>query len=188
MAEADLESESERKSGTGFPDTVPAGRGGGLDGGGDGDWDRGEDMSGWDSGDGIAGWYGGGCEESSNTDGGGDFSSLLSSSVSFSSSSELSSTAVSSTGTLGAALGLAKDRRVARKACQSCKMMRTKSKCRKAGDASPPFGRMVLPFSVEETDGRREDGRDGDALRESAGARREDAEDRMLGLTSAGDE
>ena len=112
-----------------------------------------------------------------------DFSSLLSSSVSFSSSSELSSTAVSS-GAMGAVLDRVRERRAARNACQSWRAMRTKSRWGKAGDASAPLGRMAL--SGEETDGRRDGGRD--ALRDMAGPRREEAEERMLGLTSAGDE
>ena len=43
------------------------------------------------------------------------------------------------------------------------------------------------PPSVEETEGRRDGGRDG-FFRDMAGARGEDAGEKMFGLTSAGDE
>lgn len=141
-----------------------------------------------DSGDGIAGWYGGWGVESSNTgemDGG--LSSLLSSSVSFSSSSELSSTAASSAapGEGTGLYSLVKGRKAARRAFQNWKMMRKKTRRRKARDASPGLDRLDL--SVEETEGRRDGGREG-FLRDIAGPRREEAGERMFGLTSAGDE
>lgn len=151
----------------------------------DGAFSEGDDAGGWwDRGDGIAGWYEG-CCESSNTDGGtgrGGFSSLLSSSVSFSSSSELSSTAASTTCTVTAASCLIKPRTAARSACQSWRMMRTKTRRLTRGESLTPLGQIA--FSGEEMDGRREGGRED--LREMDGPRRDD--EGVLGLTSAGDE
>ncbi len=147
------------------------------------------DAGGWcDRGDGIAGWYGG-CCESSNTDGGtgrGGFSSLLSSSVSFSSSSELSSTAASTTCTVTAASCLIKPRTAARSACQSWRMMRTKTRRLTRGESLTPFGQIA--FSGEEMDGRREGGRE-DLRAMDCPSRDDEVEaDGVLGLTSAGDE
>ena len=65
-------------------------------------------------------------------------------------------------------------------------MMRTKSRWRNAGDASPPLWRNAFSDADAETDGRREGGRDD--LRDMAGASREGADARTFGLTSAGEE
>lgn len=155
----------------------------------DGAFSEGADAGGWwDRGDGIEGWYGG-CCESSNTDGGtgrGGFSSLLSSSVSFSSSSELSSTAASTMCTVTAASCRIKPRTAARSACQSWRMMRTKTRRLTRGESLTPLGQIA--FSGEEMDGRREGGRED--LRAMDGPRGDDEveADGVLGLTSAGDE
>jgi len=127
------------------------GSGGMLVGGRDGDAGN---------GGGIAGGYGL-CETSNNT----DFASLLSSSLSFSSSSVPSSTATSCA--VRTAPCRASDLQAAQMACQSSSMIRTKNILRRTAP-DVLFGRIA--FSVDDTEGRLDGGLvvccDVDGLRE----------------------
>lgn len=105
----------------------------------------GNDGSGAENGGGIAGWYGV-CGRSNIT----DFSSLLSSSESFSSSSVPSSTATSTP-------RRANVLHAVHTAFQNCRMIRTKKILLRTAPEDR-FGLMA--FSVDERDGRLEDGFD----------------------------